>query len=377
MPAACATLLALAAWCALALPAMLFRALGLIPPQLPPLDLAGKHVLVTGGSQGLGLALAEGCAARGARVSVLARSAAPLQLARVRIQAVSAPGHTAVAVSADVTDDAATLAAVAEAVAAQGGRAVDVLIAAAGAAEPGYFLEQPAALFERQMRLNYLGTVHAIQAVLPAMVQRPPGGGGAAAGADCRLVLVGSGASAIAFLGYAAYAPTKFAVKVVVQRRAGEGRTAMQHGGPGRPSHVDGGGMEGEWSGRLPVEPPAAAPVRNCRSARSPWLTASSSSHAHVARHAPVPPRRALPRRYATSYAAVASPSTSPTRRTRPRTASSASSSPSPPRTSPCSRSISTAQHKSYAPRATRDPRRATRDAQRTAMRRAQGASAG
>ncbi|KAJ1635695.1 hypothetical protein T492DRAFT_964241 [Pavlovales sp. CCMP2436] len=219
LPTACAPLLLVPALLiALRLLRALLQAVGVLAVDLPPLQLRGKHVLLTGGSQGLGKALALECAKRGAAVTIMARGAAPLAAAKAELElvcaAAAASSKTVTAkvetAPADVTDAKAVTAAVRAAEGAQG-RAVDVLFCVAGMAEPGYFLEQPAELFERQMKLNYLGTVHALLACLPGMVTRNP------KNADCRVVLVGSGASAISFLGYAAYAPTKFAVKALAE----------------------------------------------------------------------------------------------------------------------------------------------------------------
>ena len=77
------------------------------------------------------------------------------------------------------------------------------MVCAAGAAYPGYFLEQDLAIFERTMRLNYLGSVFTAKAAVPAMVARSSG----------HLILISSGAAAASFLGYSSYAPTKFAVR--------------------------------------------------------------------------------------------------------------------------------------------------------------------
>ena len=79
----------------------------------------------------------------------------------------------------------------------------DVLVAAAGRAEPGYFLELQADTFRDQMRLNYFGTLHAVRAVLPDMLTRGRG----------HIVLVSSVAGLLGAFGYGAYTPTKFAVR--------------------------------------------------------------------------------------------------------------------------------------------------------------------
>ncbi len=166
--------------------------------------IAGSHVVVTGGSQGIGLATARACARRGARVSIVARD--PEKLAQATRDL---PGELATA-SADVTDETALQDAVAGLVEVQG--PCDVLVAAAGRAEPGHFLDLDADVFARQMDLNYLGVVHAVRAVLPAMVERGRG----------HLVLVSSLSGLIGVFGYGAYTPTKFAVRGLGEALDGE-----------------------------------------------------------------------------------------------------------------------------------------------------------
>jgi NAD(P)-dependent dehydrogenase (short-subunit alcohol dehydrogenase family) len=108
-------------------------------------------VLVTGGSEGIGLAIAAGAMRLGARVSILARDPAKLAAARARL------GDDVVTQSADVTRRDALRAAVDAACTRYGD--CDILVPAAGGAEPGNFLEMDAETFRRQIDLNYLGVV--------------------------------------------------------------------------------------------------------------------------------------------------------------------------------------------------------------------------
>jgi NAD(P)-dependent dehydrogenase (short-subunit alcohol dehydrogenase family) len=125
------------------------------------LPLAGRHALVTGGGSGIGLAIAAALTGAGARVTVLGRREAPLQAA-------VATGSGAFSVVADVTDEAATVAAFGVAVAALG--PVALLINAAGAAETAPFAKADAAMFERMWRVNVAGAVAATHAALPGML---------------------------------------------------------------------------------------------------------------------------------------------------------------------------------------------------------------
>jgi 3-dehydrosphinganine reductase len=158
-------------------------------------DVAGRHVIVTGGSSGIGLATAQLLARRGARVSIVARD-------RDRLDAAArAIGPSTAVASADVRDMERVRDAIAELTEVAG--PCDVLVAAAGYALPGYFERLDDAAFRDQMDVDYFGTLHAVRAVVPAMLERRRG----------HLVLVGSTAALTGVFGYSAYAPAKYAVR--------------------------------------------------------------------------------------------------------------------------------------------------------------------
>jgi NAD(P)-dependent dehydrogenase (short-subunit alcohol dehydrogenase family) len=116
--------------------------------------------LITGTSQGLGLALATRLLAEGWAVHGFARGEQPLVHEHFRAHAV------------DVTDEAAVRAAVT--VVAESGR-IDLLINNAGAAALNAFLLTPGSVAEKLMRVNYLGTFHCLQAVGKVMVRQRAG----------------------------------------------------------------------------------------------------------------------------------------------------------------------------------------------------------
>jgi len=165
--------------------------------------LRGAHVLVTGGSSGIGLAVAEQCVDRGADVSIIARDAARLAAAHGALAARAARvGGARVARAAADVADAQGLNAAIDGVRAELGR-VDVLLTCAGFARPGHFLELDDAVFRDEMEVDYFGTLHAVRAVLPSMIERRCG----------HLVLVASTVTLVGVFGYSAYAPTKHAVR--------------------------------------------------------------------------------------------------------------------------------------------------------------------
>jgi 3-dehydrosphinganine reductase len=161
--------------------------------------VAGKrHALISGGSSGIGLALARKLAAKGHVLTLLARDPVRLADAQRQLEQVGATVRTA---SADVRDEAAVTAAVDAAIAELG--APELVVASAGIVIPGIFRDLPAAAFRETMAINYDGTLHLVRASLPAMLARRAG----------RIVLVSSGAGLIGLYGYTPYAPTKFAVR--------------------------------------------------------------------------------------------------------------------------------------------------------------------
>jgi NAD(P)-dependent dehydrogenase (short-subunit alcohol dehydrogenase family) len=132
------------------------------------LDLAGRPVLVTGGSKGIGLACAEAFAAEGAPVAIVSRSRANLDAALARLQ-----GVRAVAIEADLRDAAQAKRAVAEAERALG--PIEVLINSAGAARRYAPHELDAEAWHAAMDAKYFTYVHAIDAVLSGMAERGRG----------------------------------------------------------------------------------------------------------------------------------------------------------------------------------------------------------
>jgi short-subunit dehydrogenase len=155
------------------------------------------HVIITGGSSGIGLALARIYAARGARISLLARTVSALEMARDELS--NNQGSIRIE-PADVTDEEHTVAAIARCEENYG--PCDILITSAGIVEPGLFETLPPNAFNRQIQTNLFGSIHAVRAVYSGMKARRSG----------RIMLVSSGAGLIGIPGYTAYSASKFAL---------------------------------------------------------------------------------------------------------------------------------------------------------------------
>lgn len=133
-------------------------------------SLSGKVVLVTGGSRGMGAAMATRFAAEGCRVAIGYRSGA--DAADAVFNRIAAMGTQGMAVAGDVAKPADAQSMVA-AVVAQFGH-LDVLVNCAGIAEYRPFEAIDAAMFHAVFDTNVLGTIAMIQAALPHMTS--PGG---------------------------------------------------------------------------------------------------------------------------------------------------------------------------------------------------------
>jgi short-subunit dehydrogenase len=126
--------------------------------------------IITGASTGIGAALARELARRGHAVGLVARRLELLEELAVEIRTA---GGKAFAAAADVTDRAATERAIRSIEEALG--PCDLMIANAGAGNPTPAARAPVETILDTMRLNYDGVVHAVFAVVPAMLARKAG----------------------------------------------------------------------------------------------------------------------------------------------------------------------------------------------------------
>jgi 3-hydroxybutyrate dehydrogenase len=158
------------------------------------------HALVTGGGRGIGRQIAAALVSAGATVTIIGRD-------RATMEEVVAAGKAHFIEVADVADQAAVNVAVAAAAAR---KPIDILVANAGSAQSAPFSKSDAALFRRMIDVNLMGVVHAMQAVLPGMKDRPYG----------RIVAVASTAGLKGYPYVSAYSAAKHAVVGLVRSLA-------------------------------------------------------------------------------------------------------------------------------------------------------------
>lgn len=129
-----------------------------------PFDLLNsiqKHVIITGGSSGLGKETARLLLEKGASVTIVARREAVLEEAKRELQHSIVKGASIHTVSADVTDPKSSERMLQESERRQNSP-VDCVICCAGASHPGFFTDQDPEIFRKEMELNYLGAVNTI-----------------------------------------------------------------------------------------------------------------------------------------------------------------------------------------------------------------------
>jgi NAD(P)-dependent dehydrogenase (short-subunit alcohol dehydrogenase family) len=159
--------------------------------------LDGKRALVTGGSRGIGAAIARRLAAEGADVAITYQRSA--EAANKVAAEIRAKGRKAVAIVADSADSQAIDAAVAEAVAALGG--IDILVNNAGIFQTGRLEDLSLEDIERNLAVNVKAVVLASRAAIPHF------------GPGSRIINIGSSlASQVPGPGMAIYAMTKSAL---------------------------------------------------------------------------------------------------------------------------------------------------------------------
>ena len=163
------------------------------------MEFSGKNIIISGGSSGIGLALARQLAQRGANLTLLARRKDLLEEAAGLIeQEKASPMQRVDVIAADVSNFH-TL----EQSIDKSSQAFDILINSAGVAYPGLFLDMDPEIFKNVIDINYLGTVNLTKLIAPRMVNQKSG----------HIVNISSIGALLGIYGYTAYAPSKFAIR--------------------------------------------------------------------------------------------------------------------------------------------------------------------
>ncbi len=198
-------------------------------------NLEGKIALITGGSRGIGAAIAKRLAADGADVAITYSTGA--DAAASVVKEIERAGRKAIAIQANATDAGAVEAAV-EKVVGTFGR-LDVLVNNAGTAIPKRFEETTLEELDRVIDINVRGTLVATQAALKHMKS-----GG-------RIIMIGSAAGEhVVVPGLVPYSATKGAVKIFTQalsREVGGRGITVNNVQPG-PIDTDLNPAAGDWA---------------------------------------------------------------------------------------------------------------------------------
>lgn len=160
--------------------------------------LEGKHAVVTGGSRGIGAAVAVALVARGAKVTIMGRSAETLE--RQAEQLRGEPGTTVAVEECDVSDERSVRSAFGNAVAAMG--PVYILVNNAGTAKSRMFSQTTLDVWNEMLAVNLTGTFLCTSEVLPAMIEAKDG----------RIVNIASTAGLRGYKTMSAYCASKHGV---------------------------------------------------------------------------------------------------------------------------------------------------------------------
>jgi len=197
--------------------------------------LANKVALVTGGSRGIGAAIAKRLAADGASVAIT--YAKDANAASAVVKAIEAGGRKALAIQADAADPKAINAAIEKTVATLG--RLDVLVNNAGTAIPKPFEQTTLEEMDQMINLNFRGVLVATQAALKHLND------------NGRIIMIGSCVGERMMTpGLAAYSATKGAVKMFTQglsREVGSRGITVNNVQPG-PIDTDLNPAAGDWA---------------------------------------------------------------------------------------------------------------------------------
>ncbi|KAI8620203.1 hypothetical protein BC830DRAFT_1100353 [Chytriomyces sp. MP71] len=188
-------------------------------------DVRGKHLLITGGSKGLGKAIAAQLVEAGANVTIVARGLDSLKKAASELEKLNSNVKIHYA-AIDLGQRDAVVAGIKEIRAKMG--KIDWVVANAGSALPGFVADQldAGSAFEAMINQNYFSAVNVVRALIAVAKEvaeekkiKEGGRSWAISGISeaaqeelpTKIILVGSVMSTLSFIGYSAYSASKFA----------------------------------------------------------------------------------------------------------------------------------------------------------------------
>ena len=158
--------------------------------------------LITGGSSGIGLALAKQLIQQGGNICLLARDPSRLNEAKETLMNLRyQPEQKVDTLSCDITDYEAVSLKLNDWMEKYG--TPDLVINSAGITYPGYFQDLDVEIYHQLMEVNYYGTVHVLKTIIPRMIEYGTG----------TVVNISSQAGFIGVFGYAGYGASKYAVR--------------------------------------------------------------------------------------------------------------------------------------------------------------------
>ncbi|KAK6265874.1 hypothetical protein QUC31_016711 [Theobroma cacao] len=181
------------------LPFLLLLLYFIARPRPVKVPIKDRHVFITGGSSGIGLAIAKRAASEGARVSIMARNLEKLEEARQSIRLASGALDVSI-FSADARDSNAVQRAVNDA------GPIDVLVVNHGVYEHDKLEKQGLDVVNYILDVNLIGSFNVIKAALPLMKDRKDRG-------PASIALMASQAAQVGIYGYTAYSASNFGLR--------------------------------------------------------------------------------------------------------------------------------------------------------------------
>ncbi|RYV02230.1 short-chain dehydrogenase [Shewanella sp. OPT22] len=218
------------------------------------------HAIITGGSSGIGKAVAKLLLEQGNKVTLIARCETKLNQVVAEFSSVLTDNEQLDYYSADVADEKQIHHAIKQAT--DSSELKKVLILSAGLAEPGYFESTDTITHKKSMDINYFGSLYPIQAILPHMKKAHSG----------HIVMISSGAGLVGIHGYTSYSPSKFALQGLAESMRSELKNMGINLSIAFPPDTDTPMLEQE----MQTKPPETCEITGSGSLYSPEFVAKS-----------------------------------------------------------------------------------------------------